>query len=99
MMPRTTVPADIVRSFYSALAVGDTDATMALLSDNVRWFTMTAWQNPEEDEMKLLTDFISLALAEKYASWWVYKLNGRAPQEVLEYVLNPLLKAGSGFIP
>ena len=92
-------PVDVVRRFSSALAIGDVDGMLGLMSDNVEWITMDAWRNPEENEIRQLTDFISLSLGEKYASWWAYELNGRGRQEIDKFILNPLLRKGATYIP
>lgn len=91
--------ADIVRKFYSALAVRDTDKAASLMTADAEWITMEAWRNLEEDELKLLSDFVTAAVTERYAAGWVFKMNGRGPQEIVDFVLDPLLKHGSGFEP
>ena len=91
--------ADIVRKFYSALAVRDTDTAIGLMTADAEWITMEAWENLGEDEVKLLSDCVTAAVAERFGKGWAFKMNGRGPQEIAEFVLNPLLKYGSGFEP
>lgn len=38
-------------------------------------------------------------MTERYNNGWVFTMNDRGPQEILEYVLNPLLEQGTQFIP
>lgn len=75
-----TKPADVIRSFYAALAVGDVPAVLALLHDELAWtesphfpYYSGTWHSPQEVLDKLLVpiarDWVGFsALAHEFIS-------------------------------
>ncbi len=47
-----------------------------------------------DDGLRPLSDFLAEALKGQFGSGLVFKMNGRGPQEIFEYVLSPLLEKG-----
>ena len=98
-MTNPTEAANTARTFYAALAGGDATKAVSLMSKDATWVTVEAWGNSIDDELKLLSEFITRSMTERYNKGWSFTVNGRGPQEILEYVLNPLAKQGTQYIP
>jgi ketosteroid isomerase-like protein len=94
-----TEAANTARTFYSRLAGGDASKAVSLMSKDATWITVEAWENSIDDELELLSEFITRSMTERYNKGWSFTMNGRGPQEILEYVLNPLVKQGTQYIP
>jgi ketosteroid isomerase-like protein len=90
---------DTVRSFYSAIAKGDTERAIALMEDRIEWFNVQPWDQPDKDELELLSSFIAQTLAECYSKGWSFQVKGRGSSEVAQHVIVPFLDEGASFAP
>jgi hypothetical protein len=93
-----STPVDVVRSFYSDLASDNPGKVMSLMATDVEWVTAHALERTD-DGLRPLFDFLAQALKGQFSRGWVFKMGGRGPQEILEYVLRPLLEKGARFVP
>ena len=91
--------ANTARTFYAALAEGNAAKAVSLMSKDATWVTVEALGNSIDDELKLLSEFITRSTSEQYEKGWSFTMNGRGPREILEFVLNPLAQQGTEYVP
>ena len=91
--------ANTARTFYAAIAEGNAAKAVSLMSKEAIWVTVEALGNSIDDELELLSEFITRSGSEQYGEGWSITMNGRGPREILEYVLNPLAQQGTEYVP
>ena len=88
-----------VRSFYSALASGDTELAKSLMADGIEWINVLPWDQPDKDDLELLSSFIARTLAERYSKGWTFQLKRRGLIDVTRCIIFPFLEEGASFAP
>jgi ketosteroid isomerase-like protein len=95
-----TKAIDTVRNFYSALSSGDIERAKSLMADDIEWINVQVWPKPDDgDDLAVLSAFIAQTLADQYGRGWAFKMNGRGPDEVAQFVLETFVDAGASLVP
>jgi hypothetical protein len=88
-----------VRIFYSALAAGDTELAQSLMADGIEWINVLPWDQPDKDDLELLSSFVAQTRAERYSRGWTFQIKGRGLIDVTQCVIFPFLQGGASFAP
>jgi hypothetical protein len=87
-----------VRSFNSALAAGGTEVARSLIADGIEWINVLPWDQPDKDDLDLLSSIVAQTLAERYSKGSI-QLKGRGLIDVTQNVIFPFLEEGASFAP
>jgi hypothetical protein len=86
-----------LRSINSALAAGDTELAKSLMTDGIEWINVLPWDQPDNDELELLSSLVAQTLGERCSKGWTFRLKGRGLIDVKQDVIFPFLEEGAGF--
>ena len=88
-----------VRSCYSAFAAGDTELAKSLTADGIEWINVLPWDQPDKDDLELLSSFVAQTRAERYGRGWTFRLKGRGLIDVTQCVIFLFLQEGASVAP